>query len=133
MKVAAWVVGGIAVLILIMVLSSGLGVLSRTADPDNVIYTYEHFFDLKANADTYCSQIEQFEAERDAMVEDMPGNRNEWSPEDRNDVRRKETELTGVKAQRYRVVEQYNAESQKANTRIFKDNDLPEELPKECP
>lgn len=129
------VIIGVIALVLFVVLfffGSALGVAERTFDADNVIYSYEHFFDLKANADMYCNQIDQFQAELESMRESLPEDRAEWSAEDRNDLRRQETELTGIKAQRYRIVEQYNAESDKANVSIFQDNDLPDQLNEEC-
>ena len=91
------------------------GLVSKTANSDNVIHNYEWFHDTNAAFEAKVSQIQQhnedFIAETDSKYKD-----------------KLRTELRGMQQICRELAQKYNANSTKINRGIFKGTTLPEYL-----
>ncbi|MFF4417013.1 hypothetical protein ACFYY8_31215 [Streptosporangium sp. NPDC001559] len=114
-------------------LRTASGVRERVANPDNVLYQYEHYFDLCAGVRAIDSKIDAKEAEIAAYDKRHPNGdpSDQYQAAPKRD--RLDTELTGLQQQRADLVETYNADSAKANRALFKDHSLPERLSDDTP
>ncbi len=92
-----------------------LGVAERTLDPDNMINSYEWYFDAYGEIKAKGPQIKQHQA---YLAE-------ENDKDERNNLR---MELTAMQQSCRELVAKYNANSKKANKSIFQDKDLPRQL-----
>jgi len=109
------------------------GVRERVGDPDNVLYQYEHFHDL-------CAAVAATDKKIAAKKAEITAYDKRHSDGDKSDQfqaapkrDRLDTELTGLQQFRADQVEQYNADSAKANRSLFKDRSLPERLDDDTP
>lgn len=123
-KIGMWVVGGIMGL---TVLTSFLGifssvatapgrVISKTLETDNIIQSYEWFYDVNAAYIARVNQIKDFET---------------FLADESNDVKEKRllrVEVSAVRQSCRDLVTKYNANSEKMNKSIFKGWALPETL-----
>lgn len=121
--VIVWLVGWLT-----QPLRTSAGVRERVANPDNVLYQYEHFHDLCAGVRAADQKITVKQDEIAAYDKRHPdgddSDRFQAAPKrDRLD-----TELSGLKQHRTDLAEQYNADSAKANRSLFKGWSLPERI-----
>lgn len=91
------------------------GISRKTLDADNVIYNYEHFFDLHA------------QAKNGVQAANTAGMGMKMVKGDEA-LNNKVTEFNGAINYTRTVVEQYNADSKKINRTLFKDWRLPASL-----
>lgn len=139
-----WFFGAVAVVLVIAVVAWGIGWLTqplrtsagireRVGNPDNVLYQYEHFHDLCAGVSATDKKIALKDAEIKAYDKRHPdGDKSDaYQAAPKRD--RLDTELTGLTQNRADLVEQYNADSAKANRSMFKDRSLPERLGDDTP
>lgn len=105
----------------------------KTGNADNVLYQYEHFHDLCAGVAATDKKIAAKDAEIKAYDKRHPdGDKSDaYQAAPKRD--RLDTELTGLTQNRADLVEQYNADSAKANRSMFKDRSLPERLGDDTP
>ena len=131
--VLAVYVGGIVLGAITLPFRTASGVAERVGDPDNVLYTYEHFHDLCAAVRTADRQVADKQGEIDAYdkrhPDGEPGDQFQAAPKSE----RLATELSGLQAHRAELAETYNADSAKANRALFKDGDLPERIGDDTP
>jgi hypothetical protein len=102
------------------------GVREKVGNADNVLYQYEHFHDLCAAVRSTDTKIAAYD-KRHPDGDDS----DKFQAAPKRD--RLDTELTGLKQFRAERVEQYNADSAKANRSLFKDNSLPARLDESTP
>jgi len=132
-KIAVWIffVGIIFSVVGVLLLPCGAarGVLERTLDPDNIIHTYEWFFDVNAEYQATLARVETA-AESVSDFREFNGDRVAWKRDQRAEHSRLSEVLRGLKNHRDSLIEKYNAGSAKANRAIFKDprGILPERL-----
>ncbi|MEE8384513.1 MAG: hypothetical protein V3S01_01165 [Dehalococcoidia bacterium] len=133
-KVALWVISLLVLFsvvgVVLMPCRAGVGVLKRTLDPDNIIHTYEWFFDVNAEYEATLSRIKTAD---ESVVEfrEFNGEPSMWKRDQRSEHSRLSEVLRGLKNHRDSLIQKYNAGSEKANRTIFKDprGILPERLP----
>lgn len=123
-KLAAWILGGLLVLNLVLslfgigftVLGTVSGVAKRTLDADNVLRSYEWFFNTHAQYEVRRAQLKEFIA----YMDDEP------DPSAKRVLR---VELSAIRLVCNDLAARYNAESKKLNRKIFKDGQqLPDQL-----
>jgi len=100
------------------VIDSAKGVVTKTADPNNVIYNYEYFKqacqDIKAqdgiivNAET---ALQTFET--------SAGARSTWDYNDKNTDAQLSENVTGAKNTQQQMIAEYNARAKMMNRKIF--------------
>lgn len=121
--VALLSVGGFAM----TVINTSQEVTQKTLDADNVIYNYEWF--KRQYNDYIAIEKKIHESERSLQrFEELAGERDKWSREDKQEWSRLAGIVDGLKYQKEDIVSEYNAKSEMANRNIFKTNDLPEQL-----
>lgn len=128
--ITAYVGGAIGVLLLVLVVGSfaswgwrwvaapiegAVGAREEIQSSEFRIAAYERFFNL-------CSAVQSHEAQIDAISEEL----QEAPEEDRSRIR---SNLTGVRAQRMRLIREYNSEaSRDYTTGQFRSANLPDRL-----
>lgn len=90
-------------------------VMSQTMQTDNIIQSYEWFYDVNASFDARQAQVEQFAS----LLA------TETNPTERSQLR---IELTAMQQTCRELANNYNANSQKLNKSIFKGWSLPASL-----
>lgn len=126
MSTLKYVAIGVAALIVIPVGLNAIGVfntvatapgrvINKTLQTNNIIFNYERFFDVKANYDARVAQINEQKPLLDA----------EKDPAERSRLR---IELSAMKQSCRELANGYNADAQKLNRSLFRDNKLPEQL-----
>lgn len=126
MSTLKYVAIGVAALIVIPVGLNAIGVfntvatapgrvINKTLQTNNIIFNYERFFDVKANYDARVAQINEQKPLLDA----------EKDPAERSRLR---IELSAMKQSCRELANGYNADAQKLNRSLFRDNKLPDQL-----
>lgn len=105
----------LTVLQLAGVLSTPGRIISRTLSPDNVITSYEWFYDTNAQ---FVSRSNQIKAHSEMV-------KAESDPKERS---RLNIELSAVRQSCRDLATKYNANSEKANKMLFRSGDLPQSL-----
>lgn len=90
-------------------------VVNNTLGTDNIIHSYEWFFDVKAE---YDSRVAQVQSTQRVLVKEV----------DSKQLSMLHVELSAQQQSCRELANRYNAQSRKANKSIFKDNELPETL-----
>jgi hypothetical protein len=107
---------------------TGYEITEKTLDADNVLQNYEWF---KMQYEDYVainSKINNAEVAAESFRESA-GDRKEWTFEDKTEDARLQTIVTGLKQQREDIIAEYNAKSKMQNRNLFKDKNLPDQLP----
>ena len=111
------------------VIDAGAGIVTRTLDPDNIIYNYEWF---KLKYEEYLATENKIKNAQFtlALFKTDAGPRDKWSFEDKNESSRLNSIVLGLKNYIEDVVAEYNAKSRMVNRSIFKAGDkvLPERI-----
>ena len=90
-------------------------VVQKTFETDNIIHSYEWFYDVNASYQARTNQIEQFKN----LFESEP------DPKEKRTLR---IELTAIQQTCRELATEYNANSEKINKSIFKGWSLPDTL-----
>lgn len=125
-KLFKWFIVFMAVITLIGFIGSAFGlftkvvstparVLSKTLDTDNVIQSYEWFFDVDAAYKARHNQVTQYKSFMNSET-------------DKDEKYRIRTELAAMQQTCRDLATKYNANSEKMNKKIFKGWDLPKSL-----
>lgn len=93
-------------------MNSAVGVVEKTLDPNNVIHSYEWFFDVNEKIKARVSQI----AAHNEIIK---------STTNQDELINLRIEQVGMKQSCREMIAQYNANSSKANVVLFKSNSLP--------
>lgn len=126
MSTFKYVAIGVAALIAIPVGLNAIGVfntvatapgrvINKTLQTDNIIFNYERFFDVNAQYTSRVAQINEYK----------PVLAGEADPAEKARLR---TELSAMKQSCRELANGYNADAQKLNRSLFRDNKLPEQL-----
>ena len=109
--------------------SSAAGVMSRTLDPDNIIYNYEWFHSKSEAYVSYQKQKADLTQRMKSLTEIMGTDRSKWTRADREEYSQLTNQMIGVAQHIRDIAAEYNARTGMANRSIFKSGDLPESLP----
>lgn len=90
-------------------------VVQETFKTDNILSTYEGFFNQKAS---YDSRVAQIKSQSEILAAET----------DAAELRRLRMELSAMKQSCRELANQYNADASKNNDSLFQDNDLPSTL-----
>lgn len=110
------------------VAKSGEEVVEQTIDTDNVLYNYENFKDLYNEAKAQVAKIESAEEQKQGLKE-THGEPKEFPEDIRKELADLNENIAGFEKQYQSIVKQYNSDSSKLNRNLFKDDNLPAELP----
>lgn len=104
------------------------GVVSKTLNADNAIFNYEKFKDLYNGSKQQVQNINDTQQSIDKLKETY-GSPDSWTKDVREQFNFLNQTLEGYKQQYNRTVSDYNSDSSKLNRTLFKDKNLPAELP----
>ncbi|MCL1700731.1 hypothetical protein [Lysinibacillus sp. Bpr_S20] len=104
------------------------GVVEQTLNADNALTNYEQFKDLYNGAKQQVMNIESTEKQIQQLKVTY-GEPKDWSKDIRNENSFLNKTLEGYKQQYQRTVSDYNSNASKLNRNLFKDKNLPSELP----
>lgn len=104
------------------------GVVEKTLNADNALFNYENFKDLYNGAKQQVMNIQSTEASIQTL-KDTYGEPSTWTKDIRYDYTFLNQSLEGYKQQYQRTVSDYNSDASKLNRNLFKDKNLPSELP----
>jgi hypothetical protein len=108
------------------------GIVTRTVNPDNIIANYEWFRQQYRDIQSFGSRVELAKGARDGFMADA-GPRASWSAEDKYRYAQLNDNLTGLQAQRARMIETYNARTSMLNRDIFRGKDVPAFIEQSAP
>ena len=130
-----WIAGGVAAVLAIWIglgildmvslpFRSGHGVAKRIANPDHVIWSYEHFHDLCGSIVSFDQQYATAEKEAADFDKHTAGKKD---PLGRNadESARLHQDAAGIKYARQQQAQTYNADSRKFTQNLFKSSRLP--------
>jgi cell shape-determining protein MreC len=135
MKAFGWILGGFAVMVMLIVAANVLfvadtanrsakGVITKTLDSDNVIQNYEWFKQTKQDYETAKANL-TVAKKQVAELKQTPREKMDWS--DKSALDKAQTTVTGQVAHVNQLAADYNARSKMTNRSIFKAGDV--ELP----
>jgi uncharacterized protein YggE len=104
------------------------GVVDKTLNADNAISNYEMFKDLYNSAKAQAQNIKNTQKSIDDLKA-MYGDPSTWSKDIREEYNYLRQNLDGYLMQYQSIVKEYNSNSSKINRNLFKDKNLPSELP----
>jgi len=110
------------------VLNSAGDVVDKTLDAGNVIFNYEHFFDMYQSYGRYKENIDSVNSSMAQFAKDYGNDRSKWARDTRQTYEDMRNEVIGYQRMMADIKARYNADSQKLNRKIFKSNSLPYEL-----
>jgi cell division protein FtsL len=99
-------------------------IVTKTMDADNVIFNYEHFYNLWNDIKAISKKIEDQDAQIAQFKVDT-GPRENWGFADKDAYDKMQQTLVGLKQYRQTIIAQYNSDSSKLNRSLFKGKDLP--------
>lgn len=104
------------------------GVVDKTLNADNVLQNYENFKDLYHDAK---SQVMNIETAKKSMeqIKETYGDPSTWTKDVRENYNFQQQNINGYMMQYQSLVKEYNSDSSKMNKNLFKDKNLPSELP----
>lgn len=103
-------------------------VVDQTLDADHVLANYEQFKDDYHNAKAIAENVRTAEASMQE-VKDMYGDPATWTESVRKEYNFNKQTRDGILMQYQSIVKTYNANSEKLNRNLFKDKNLPYQLP----
>lgn len=104
------------------------GVVEKTLNADNALSNYEQFKDLYNGAKQQAMNIQNAE-ESIAKIKETYGESTSWPEDIRDEYNFQNQTIEGYKQQYQRTVSDYNSNASKLNRNLFKDKNLPSELP----
>lgn len=104
-------------------------IISRTLDGDNILFQYEHFFDMYEGAKQQAANIKKQETSLEDLKVTYGEDALKWPKDVRQDSAFIRETISGLNMQYQSIVARYNADSSKLNRKLFKDKSLPYELP----
>lgn len=110
------------------VTDTAAGVVDQTLDADNVLTNYEQFKDDYHNAKAVAENVRTAEASMQE-IKDMYGDPANWTESIRKEYNFNKQTRDGILMQYQAIVKTYNANSEKLNRNLFKDKNLPYQLP----
>lgn len=104
-------------------------VVDKTLDTDNVVFNYEQFHDLYNGAQQQVQNIKNVEKQIEELKDLYGEDATKWPEDVRKDYAHMKETIEGLQMQYNNLVSQYNSNSEKLNRKLFKDKNLPYELP----
>ena len=128
-----WVV--VPILIVLTVVGWGLKtfvfqpaeVITKTTNADHIIYNYQWFHDQYEAVKATDTKIGVTESAK-VDFEEVAGDRENWTWEDKREINQLNAELRGLKNHRASLVADYNSRSKQLNRNLFKSDNLPHTL-----
>ncbi|MFC8686049.1 hypothetical protein [Brevibacillus porteri] len=105
------------------------GVVDKTLNAENALYNYENFQNLYQGAKQQASNIENAKSSIKRLKEVYGEDTSTWDKEATEQLNLALQNIDGYAMQYQRIVAEYNADSKKLNRNLFKDKELPYELP----
>lgn len=104
-------------------------VVSRTLDGDNILFNYENFKDMYEGAKQQVANIKKQEKSLDDLRKTYGEDAKAWPKDVRDNASFIQQTIDGLNMQYQNIAARYNADSKKLNRNLFKDKDLPYQLP----
>jgi hypothetical protein len=102
-------------------------VAERTLNADNVIYNYEWFHQHYMDWQTAGTNADAKERELNSALT-TAGPTNTWNLATQREINQLRVELSGLRAHRVNIANEYNAHVAMANRNLFRSRSLPEQL-----
>lgn len=112
-----WIAAGLTALLVLIALTWTLGMFDRIANPDRAVGSYERFFNR-------CAAVQSLETQRDQLEAQLA----ETPESDEAERRRLRSALTGVRSQRARAINAYNADAENVTRQWMRSEKLPPRL-----
>lgn len=109
-------------------IDTAYGVVDQTLNANNALVNYEAFKDLYNGAKQQAANIKSAEQQIENLKATY-GDPKTWTKDIREEHAFLQQNLEGYKMQYQSIVKQYNSDSSKLNRNLFKDKNLPAELP----
>ncbi len=107
--------------------SQAQAIVERTMNADNVLYNYEWFHARVADYDSATRQVQQKQHDMSVFLESA-GPRNTWNYATQQEYNQLNVELSGLRAQRTNIANEYNSHVGMTNRNLFRSRSLPEQL-----
>lgn len=121
-------VGGWYVTALTAVATAPAKIITKVADPDHILNSYETFFDqynqYKAGLTTYQNNVQALKDYEASLGPD----RSKWTFDQNNEWSRLNSLVMGARNGLNDIVASYDAAAEKADVGIFRDHNLPDHL-----
>lgn len=100
-------------------------VIDKTINADNAIYNYEWFKQKKQDIDAAQQNASNTVEQIDLFINDLPKDKKEWTAQDKSELSRLRTILSGQKNYYNSLVADYNARASMANRSLFENSIVP--------
>ena len=110
------------------VVNTAQDAVDKTINADNAIFNYEQFKDQYNDAKAQIANIEQDKKDMENL-KNTYGEPNTWTKDIRDQQQHFQENLDGHNMMYQSIVKEYNSNSSKINRKLFKDKNLPSELP----
>lgn len=104
-------------------------VVSKTLDSDNVLFNYENFKDLYNGAKQQVANIKKAKKSMDDLKSLYGEDAKNWTKDVRQQQAFLQENVDGYSMQYQNIASRYNSDSKKLNRNLFKDKELPYEIP----
>jgi hypothetical protein len=111
------------------VADTAIGVVDKTLNADNALFNYENFHNMYQGAKQQVVNIKNNEKSLTRLKETFGEDVSKWPKDTRQELYHTQQTIDGYKMQYERIASDYNADSKKFNRNLFKDKNLPFELP----
>ncbi len=105
----------------------GSGVTNRVVNPDAIVQNYEYFEQQLKDIKAVEGQIKDAEESVAAFKKDA-GDAKEWKFDQREEYGRLNSNLTGLRQSRRKMVEDYNARAAMISRNLWKSSDCPQHI-----
>lgn len=97
-------------------------VQKKTLTADNAIYNYEWFEYQEGSINALQKKIDRYQSDISGLMAQMPQDRDQWSQEDRDELRWLKDAQRDIMNHQDDVMEEYNAKSRMVHKSVFKGN-----------
>jgi len=104
-------------------------VVDKTINVNNALFNYEEFFNKYEGAKMQATNIKNTEKSMQTLKDTYGEDAMKWPKDVRNDYSNLQQNIEGYKMMYQKIVQEYNADSQKLNRNLFKSKSLPYMLP----
>jgi len=104
-------------------------VVDKTINVNNALFNYEEFFNKYEGAKMQATNIKNTEKAIQTLKDTYGEDATKWPKDVRSDYSNLQQNIEGYKMMYQKIVQEYNADSQKLNRNLFKSKSLPYMLP----
>jgi len=110
-------------------IDAGYDIVDRVVDGDNIIFNYENFFNMYQAAKQQVGNINSAQKSIDDFKETYGEDATKWPKDVRTEYNRLKSNIDDYKLMYGKAVADYNSKSKQLTRNLFKDSNLPYQLP----